>query len=98
MSSVAKVGTPVQFHSSGTVGNDPYAAVVTACNEEGVADLVLFPKFGGTLIGKLGVRNATDPWHKEHPDVSRQTGCWDFIPSDDVESAPKQLPEPKGRK
>ena len=97
MSSVAKVGTPVQFFSSGSVGADPYAAAVTSCNEEGVADLVLFPKFGGTLICKLGVRHASDEWHKEHPDASRQIGCWDHIP-EDKPTPTKELPEPKGRK
>lgn len=97
MSLVARVGEPVQFYSSGEVGKDPVAGVVTGCNEDGIADLVVFPKFGGTLTGKLGVRHAEDPWHREHPEASRSSGCWDFIPGDKA-ALSKELPEPKGRK
>jgi len=97
MISIARVGEPVQFYSSGEAGKDPTAAVVTSCNEEGVANLVVFPMFGGTMTGKLGIRHAADPWHKEHPEASRGSGCWDFIPEDKA-ALSKELPEPKGRK
>lgn len=96
---IPKVGQNVQFFRSGKPDKDPVAAIITGCNDEGVANLVEVPKFGGMTVCKLGIRHAQDPWHAEHPDASRMSGCWEFIPEDnDVEESPKPLPEPKGRK
>ena len=97
MSSVARVGQPVQFFKSGQPDGDARATIVTGCNEEGVAELVELPKHGGTTIAHLGVRHADDPWHQTHPEISRQNGCWAFI-HEDKPDTPKSLPEPKGRK
>lgn len=100
MSLVAKVGTTVNYYKSGSVDKDPEAGIVTRCNEEGVADIAVVPRFGGTLIGKPGIRNARDGWHQDHPEISKQNGCWEFIPADEpeVKQEPKPIPDPKGRR
>jgi hypothetical protein len=65
MSSVAKVGTPVQFFRSGSVGADPYAAAVTSCTKR-VADLVLFRSSVNPDL-QAGCSTCLRQWHKEHP-------------------------------
>ncbi len=76
---VVPVGLPVQYFR--TI-NDTEAipATITHINPDGITDLVLVPRHGGTLNNKHGVRHIDDPWHKENPDVSRNYGAWNFMP------------------
>lgn len=91
---IVPVGLPVHYHRSGTEDPEPVAAIITHINDEGVADLVEFPRHGGELVPKRGVRHFDDPWHKSSPDVSRQYGAWKFLPEVEVKKPEKkQLPE-----
>ncbi len=98
------IGEPVHFLRGGSEEH-VIPALLTAINEEGVADLVEIPRFGGSMNPRMGVRFKDDPWHKENPDQSRETGVWRFRPSvvvkeTEAEEKPvkKQIPEPAGRK
>lgn len=104
------VGMTVQFFKPGYNNGDPEAGIVTECTDEGIATLVLMPKFGGEVVCRSSVHHISSEWHKTHPEMSTQCGCWDFVPTGLITdgeatelepvAAKKTLPEPanKGRK
>lgn len=89
------VGTPVHYFRQALDSlHEPVAAILTNINDEGVADIVEIPRFGGTMAPKCGVRYVEDPWHKVSPDVSRNYGAWGFIPEvKEIETKKKPIPE-----
>lgn len=96
-------GEPVHFLRGGSEEH-VIPALLTAINEEGVADLVEVPRFGGNMFPRMGVRFIDDPWHKENPEQSRETGVWRFRPAmkeietEEAEPQKKKIPEPASRK
>ena len=55
------------------------AAIVTRPDKEGLLGLHVFPPNAMAPLTKRGVRHCSDPWLREHPDVARQNGVWDFV-------------------
>lgn len=96
------VGTPVQYFHAGDKSN-PAAAVITRINDEGIADLCVFPMYGGELIPRQIVRHEMDDWHYHNPDQTRVYGFWNFLPNplpitEPTKTEKKSIPEPaKGR-
>jgi len=77
---VVPVGEVVQFFKNGLDGGAT-VGILTAINEDGVADLVELPRFGGMVIPRMGVRFVDDPWHLSSPEQSRENGAWQFRPA-----------------
>jgi len=81
------VGWPVQFFPGGTKSNDPWAAVVVQCGDNGRVKLNCSLAGGGELrsSGEF-VPHITDPWVSEHQEALRksrgmvQRGAWDYVP------------------
>ena len=73
-------------------------AIPATCLEEQSDCVVLLVKSrnGGTETVRKNVHHITDPWHAAHPEVSRQSGAWDYIdgmplPFAEQKTSPKKL-------
>lgn len=87
---VVPVGLTVQYFRT-VQDTEAIPATITHINPDGITDLALVARHGGTLVAKRGVRHIDDPWHKENPDVSRNYGAWRFMP--EVEEVKPEKPQ-----
>ena len=81
------------WYKSGDTNRKPDLALVTDGDEYGMLSLSVFGVMWARHQCYTGVRHKDDPYLKERPQQAKDNGCWDYLPSqqlDEVPAAPVQ--------
>lgn len=76
------IGAWGQWFRNGERESGPIAGLVTATSDDGVLEMLIFPRNSITGMVISGVQHIDDPDLNERPEARRNNGAWDFVPGD----------------